>query len=134
MNNCIFCKIINKEIPIHKVYEDGNVLAFLDINPASPGHTLVIPKNHYANLEELPDPEAGLIMAVARKVGANLLSGLGAAGYNLIQSNGAAAGQEVLHFHLHVIPRGPGDGLKFWKPQKYELGQAEDILNKIKIN
>jgi histidine triad (HIT) family protein len=111
--DCIFCGIVAKQVPSTVVYEDDEIIAFLDIRPINPGHTLVIPKNHTANLEEL-DPElGGRLFKVAGRVAAALRkSGLRAEGINVWLADGKAAFQEVPHIHIHVIPRFEGDGLR----------------------
>ena len=111
--SCIFCKIVAGELPSSTVYEDDQVVAFLDIRPINPGHTLVIPKHHAANLAEL-DPEiGGRITQVGMKIASALRrSGLRCEGVNLWLADGKVAGQEVFHVHMHVIPRFSGDGLR----------------------
>lgn len=131
---CIFCKIIAGEIPSYQVYEDESTLAFLDINPVNPGHALVVPKKHFANLEEADEEILCQIIKTVKKVGLSLKKNLAASGYNLAVNNDPAAGQIVPHLHFHVIPRLPGDGLKPWPQMKYQASQAEKILIKIKIN
>ncbi len=134
MEDCIFCKIITGEIPSFKVYEDEYTLAFLDINPVNPGHTLVVPKKHLVNIEEADEETLCQLMKTVKKVGLSLKDNLGAAGYNLGVNNGPVAGQLVPHLHVHVIPRIANDGLEPWPPKKYQVGEAEAVLKKIKIN
>ncbi len=115
----IFAKLVAGEIPCQRVFENDHVLAFLDINPLSEGHTLVIPKRPVERLEDLPPDEAAelgrQVAAVARKV----IGVIGAPGYNVLQNNGTVAGQEVPYVHFHIIPRREGDGLGYrWRPQK----------------
>ncbi|MDR2503011.1 MAG: HIT family protein [Deltaproteobacteria bacterium] len=118
--SCIFCAIIRGEVPCVKIYEDDNVLAFLDLHPVRPGHTLVLPKTHAATLLELEPGSGEAVIQAMRKVGRAMRAGLGAEGFNCLQNNFAAAGQEVMHLHWHVIPRNKGDGLAFiWNPGKY---------------
>ena len=100
---CIFCKIIKGEIPSYKVYEDDQVMAFLDINPYSPGHTLIIPKKHTLDINSITDKDLMHIMKVSRKIAKLLTEKLNCDGFTLIQNNGFV--QEVKHFHLHVIPK-----------------------------
>lgn len=100
---CIFCKIIKGEIPCKKIYEDEKVLAFLDINPMSPGHTLVIPKKHTLDSQTIDKDELIYILDVVRKLSINITNKMGADGYSIIQNNGIA--QDVKHFHIHIIPR-----------------------------
>ena len=105
MDNCIFCKMVKGEIPCAKVYEDQDILAFLDINPASKGHTLVITKEHFANFTLVPKDLLGKAYAVAQKIAQAQISQLGAEGANVITNINEIAGQSVMHFHIHVIPR-----------------------------
>jgi len=130
--DCIFCKIIAGVIPSFKVYEDKNTLAFLDIAPVNPGHTLIVPKKHYANMEEIPEEELGRLAAAIKRVGKAIKDGLGAEGYNITESNDPIAGQVVPHLHFHVIPRRQGDGLSLWPQGKYGPGEAEEAVKKIK--
>ncbi|OGZ41896.1 MAG: hypothetical protein A3C80_04335 [Candidatus Ryanbacteria bacterium RIFCSPHIGHO2_02_FULL_45_43] len=110
MNHCLFCKIASGEIPSEKIYEDENVLAFLDIQPRSPGHTMIIPKNHAANLSELPDSAIGPFFSSVKKVTDMLKKALTPDGFTLGMNYGAAAGQEVQHMHFHIMPRWFTDG------------------------
>ncbi len=120
---CIFCKIVNGEIPAKVVYEDEYVLAFLDINPRSKGHTLVIPKKHYETFDEIPDEELSkFILGVKRTV--EKLKKLGFKGYNIVNNNGKVAGQEVNHVHFHIIPRfGEEEGIIFGKVVDVDLDE-----------
>jgi len=102
---CVFCKIADKEADATVVYEDSNTLAFLDIHPLNPGHTLVIPKKHYANMLEMPSEEAGRVFASVSKVMKGVQKASAADGISIGQSNGRAASQEVFHMHVHIIPR-----------------------------
>ena len=104
-NNCVFCAIAAGEIPSFKIYEDGNFLAYLDINPVSEGHTLVIPKAHTQGLLDTPEEMLGALLATVKKVAAHLKAVLPCDGFNIVQNNGAAAGQSVGHIHFHIIPR-----------------------------
>jgi len=131
--SCIFCKIIAGEIPSYKVYEDENSLAFLDINPVNSGHTLVIPKKHFANIEEVDEQTLCQVVKIVKWVGASLKNNLGAAGYNVLVNNDPAAGQIVPHLHFHVVPRAGDDNLHLWPQKKYKKNEAEEVLNKIKI-
>ena len=108
---CIFCKIVQGQIPCAKVYEDELTLAFMDIGQASEGHVLVASKRHAANLLELTAEEAGAVMQTAQRVAAAAAQTFEPEGITLFQANGAAGGQTVFHFHLHVLPRRTGDGL-----------------------
>ena len=110
--NCIFCKIANGEIPSKTLYEDDSFRVILDISPASKGHAIILPKNHAANLYELPDEDASKIMLVAKKVATVLKDVLHCDGMNILQNNGEAAGQTVFHLHVHLIPRYENDTVK----------------------
>lgn len=115
--NCIFCKIANGEIPSRTLYEDSDFRAILDLGPATKGHCLILPKNHAANLFELPTEDAQKILVVARNLATVMKEKLAFDGMNLVQNNGEAAGQTVNHFHLHMIPRYVGDGQSInWVP------------------
>jgi histidine triad (HIT) family protein len=105
MEKDIFCKIIDREIPCHKIYEDDDVLAFLDISQATKGHTLVVSKKHYDNFLTTPQEEMHKVMDVAQRIGQAEMSILGAKGVNILTNVGEPAGQSVMHFHVHVIPR-----------------------------
>ncbi len=107
---CIFCKIVRGEIKAFKVYEDDKVVAFLDINPCSKGHTLVIPKKHYDTLMDMSKEEVGYLFAIANEIGKRAIQVLGAKGYNLGINVGKAAGQEIMHVHAQCIPRYENDG------------------------
>src|SRR3989344_6765342 len=122
--SCVFCKIVNWETPSQRVYEDDKYIAFLDINPINFGHTLIIPREHYENVESSPDEVlAGMIM-LAKKIGPAMASAMKADGYNIKINNGRAAGQEVDHVHMHVIPRLAGDGIyALPKRDRYPEGQ-----------
>ena len=126
-DNCIFCKIANGEIPSATLYEDEDFRVILDLGPASKGHALILPKEHAANLYELPDELAAKAMVVAKKVGSVLAKGLNCDGLNVVQNNGEAAGQTVFHFHIHLIPRFKGDEKQVklpWEPGKLK----EEVL------
>lgn len=131
MDSCIFCKIIAGEVPSAKIYENEDVLAFLDINPVNPGHTLVVPKKHCKNFYETPDDVLAKLIAVSKKVTHAMKRGLDADGTNITLNNDPAAGQVVEHTHIHVIPRHAGDGLRLWPQKPYpegEMDRARDAL------
>ena len=109
-DNCIFCKIAAGEIPSKTLYEDEKFRVILDLGPATRGHALVIPKEHYADLYEIPEETAGEAMKVAKKMAAVMTEKLKADGFNIVQNNGEVSGQSVFHFHIHLIPRYEGDG------------------------
>jgi histidine triad (HIT) family protein len=115
--NCIFCKIVAGEIPSAIVDEDDSTIAFMDINPATRGHALVIPREHYTDLREIPSDELAAVATAAQRLAVRASDRLGADGVNLLNSCGAAAWQTVFHFHVHVIPRYSGDPLRLpWTP------------------
>ena len=115
--NCIFCKIANGEIPSTTLYEDEDFRVILDLGPATRGHALLLPKNHFANLFELDDETAQKAILVAKKMAGKMKAALGADGFNLVQKNGEAAGQTVFHFHMHLIPRYENDNAGIlWEP------------------
>lgn len=111
MKGCVFCAIVAGEAPSHGVYEDDHAIAFMDINPATDGHTLVIPKRHAPDLWELPEEDGVAVFRAARTVAHALREGLQPDGLNVLQSNGTAALQTVFHYHVHLIPRYHGDGI-----------------------
>jgi histidine triad (HIT) family protein len=113
INECIFCRIIRREIPAEVLYEDDHVLAFLDINPIHFGHALVVPKSHCADFLSLPAGCYSSVLTAAHRVTQALVSALHLEGYNLFSNNGRVAGQSVFHFHLHVTPRYPDDNIRF---------------------
>lgn len=114
--NCIFCKILAGEIPSTAVYEDDDFKAILDVNPAARCHVIILPKNHAANIYELPDEDASKIMVVAKKIATAIEKAYHCDGVNILQNNGEAAGQTVFHLHVHVIPRFKGDTVNIgWK-------------------
>jgi histidine triad (HIT) family protein len=110
---CLFCRIIKKELPSVVVHEDNNVIAILDVFPATPGHTLVLPKAHIENIYSMPPETGAQIMNTAIMLAKSMKQQLKPAGLNLVQSNGASAGQEIFHFHLHVLPRYEHDSVSF---------------------
>ena len=121
MENCIFCKIANGEIPAATLYEDENFRVILDLGPASKGHALILPKSHAANIYEMPDEMAGA-----------LTKALNCDGFNIVQNNGECAGQTVFHFHMHLIPRYKEDGVGItWTPGSLTDEVKEEILSKV---
>jgi len=129
--DCIFCKIINQQIPCHLVAQTPDYLAFLDINPVRPGHTLVIPKGHWDSLAVTPPEVVAGLFKFAQTVARSVLAGTGSDGFNLTVNNGAAAGQVVNHTHIHIIPRQVGDGLPSWPQGDYLPDQAGQLAEKI---
>lgn len=131
--NCIFCKIANGEIPSTTLYEDEDFRVILDMGPATRGHALLLPKEHYANLFELDDELAAKALVTAKKVAARMKDALGADGFNLVQNNGEAAGQTVFHFHMHLIPRYKNDNVGLgWHMGELTDEDRDEILGKLK--
>ena len=117
--NCIFCKIVQGRIPCARVYEDERVIAFLDINPIAAGHTLLVLKEHYPTLLDVPAGEGEHLLRAMRRVAWAVLKATKASGFNCIQNNFACAGQMVFHSHWHIIPRFDNDGLPDWPGGQY---------------
>lgn len=131
-DNCIFCKIANGDIPSKAIYEDELFKVILDLGPATKGHVLILPKNHYADIYELPERDAEKTIVLAKKMAALLKEKLNCDGLNLVQNNGEAAGQTVFHFHLHLIPRYGDDGQTLgWKPKEATDEELEEVRKKI---
>jgi len=129
---CIFCKIAGHEIPARVALDDPEVMAFLDINPLSPGHLVVIPKYHCATIDELPVSDAQQLGGALPRLVAAVRSLPGVGGVNVLQNNGSCAGQVVGHVHVHVIPRAEQDGLGYrWNTTEYAPGQADRVLEQL---
>ncbi len=135
MENCIFCKIIKGETPCIKVYEDEDTLVILDLKPNTKGHTLIIPKKHHQNLLEEDPTRGNKLLEVIQKIGKAQKEGLKATGINIMINIGKDAGQEIMHTHIHLIPRYEGDGLKHWprhkEPEEERTLTAEKIISKL---
>ncbi len=132
MDDCIFCKIVKKEIPANIVYENKTTLAFLDITPVNIGHSLVIPKKHYINIYETPEDILLDMMKTVKKISHAIKKGLSADGINVTMNNDPAAGQAVFHSHIHVIPRIANDGFGPWHGKRlYQEGEKEVVVRKI---
>lgn len=130
-DNCIFCKLANGVFPTNSIYEDENFNVILDVSPATKGHALILPKEHYANIYEIPSELLAEAVKVAQKVIKHVTPILGCDGYNLLQNNGEAAGQTVFHFHLHLIPRYAEEEngeILSWKPTT----MSEEALKQLK--
>jgi histidine triad (HIT) family protein len=134
MPDCIFCKIIAGEIPSHKVYEDDRVLAFLDIRPLNPGHTLVVPKSHADTWLANGDEDAMATASVARKIAPAILRAVGADACNVTSNIGKAAGQVVFHTHFHIIPRHENDGYKSWHRIVDETSDPAVVAERIRVS
>lgn len=130
--SCIFCRIVAGELPSTKIYEDATTFAFMDINPGTDGHALVIPKVHAVDIHDVPPDVLGDMARTAQRIARAAKTGLGCAGVNLVQSSGAAAFQSVFHIHIHVIPRYEGDAVRLpWTPRpgdKAVIGSTADKL------
>ena len=132
MSDCIFCKIANGEIPSNTIFENDDFRVILDNGPATKGHALVLPKKHYADLFEIPEETLSGAAKVAKNVASIMKDKLNFDGVNLVQNNGAAAGQSVLHFHPHIIPRYKNDGQNIlWKPTSPSAEELVEIKNTI---
>ena len=130
--NCIFCKIANGEIPSRTLYEDEKFRVIMDLGPATRGHSLILPKEHYANLYEIPEDLAADAAKLAKKLAIRMTEKLGADGFNIIQNNNEAAGQTVPHYHVHLIPRYQNDGQHIlWNPGEMPAEEMDEILNTI---
>ena len=131
-DDCIFCKLANGEIPTNTIYEDNDFRVFLDAAPATKGHCLIVPKEHFDNLEELSDDVASKVFPLAKKMMKLLKEKLDWDGFNVVQNNGEVAGQTVFHFHTHLIPRYIDDGQNLnMKPSSPKEGELEEVLNLI---
>lgn len=129
MSNCIFCKIVNNELPGYKLYEDEDILAFMDIQPINPGHLLIIPKKHAELISEVDDEVVAKMNVTAKRLNTALRkSGLKTEGVNFFLADGEAAGQEIFHVHLHVFPRFKNDGFGIRFPENYRNKPSADEL------
>lgn len=135
MNDCLFCKIVKGEIPSEKVYGDEYLYAFLDIRPVNPGHVLLVPKQHFANLYEIPDEVLANLAPVIKKLAIAVKKAVGADGMNIGMNNDSAAGQLVFHAHIHIMPRYKNDGYKPWIGEPYKNDEARyEMAQKIKAS
>ena len=131
-DNCIFCKLASGEIPSATIYEDADFRVILDLSPASKGHALIIPKEHYRNLYDLDDELAAKALVLAKKMICKMKDILGCDGYNIVQNNEEPAGQTVFHFHMHLIPRYENDGQHIlWNPGESTPEELEEIRKTI---
>ncbi|PLX20888.1 HIT family protein [Candidatus Parcubacteria bacterium] len=131
MEDCIFCKIVNQELASYKVHESDKVLAFLDVLPMSSGHTIVAPKEHFSDVESLPNEILSEMAIIFKKIGKAMMDSLGVEGYSVLLDNKSAANQHVPHVHFHIVPRKEGDGFKRWMQSAYEEGEARKIAEQI---
>ena len=135
-DNCIFCKLANKEIPTNIIYEDEKFTVILDASPATKGHALILPKNHAANIYELPDEDAAAVFVLAKKMATKMTEILHCDGFNIVQNNGEVAGQTVFHFHMHLIPRYKNDGNEeklSWNHADFSADEIAEICQKLDI-
>ncbi len=132
--NCVFCKIVEGKIPSIKVYEDEKILAFMDINPLNPGHTLVIPKEHFETIFEISSQDYALISATAARISVAIKKALQPDGVNIMQLNGKAANQVVPHLHMHITPRWFEDGLTIsaWEPKPGDIESVKQNAERIR--
>ncbi len=131
-DNCIFCKIANGEIPSRTLYEDEDFRVIMDLAPATKGHSLIMPKNHYKNIYEIADDTAAKVFPLAKKMAALMTEKLGADGFNIVQNNNEVAGQTLFHFHVHLIPRYNDDNQSLvMKPQEVTDAQLDEIRDTI---
>ena len=130
---CIFCKIVRKQAPASIIYEDETVMAFLDIRPLNEGHTLVIPKKHYVDIFDIPEDQLSKVHTAAKQVSIAAKKATNSDGVSIIQQNGKAAGQEIFHFHVHVMPRFEGQKLPgFGERKEVKKVKLDDVVKKIK--
>ncbi len=131
-NDCIFCKIANGEIPSRTLYEDEDFRVIMDLAPATKGHSLILPKEHYKNIYEIADDTAAKVLPLAKKIATLMTEKLGADGFNIVQNNNEVAGQTVFHFHVHLIPRYNDDNQSLvMKPQEMTDAQLDVIKEQI---
>lgn len=132
LEDCIFCKLANGDIPTKTIYEDEKFRVILDMSPATKGHALILPKDHYANLYEIPEDLAVDCMKLAKKMAISMTEALKCDGFNLVQNNGETAGQTIFHFHMHLIPRYVDDDQEInWRPTEVSSEELEKIREKI---
>ena len=133
MDNCIFCKIANGEIPSATLYEDEEFRVILDLGPATKGHALILPKTHAANIYEISEDMAAKAMILAKKMATKMTKALNCDGFNIVQNNGEPAGQTVFHFHMHLIPRYKNDNVGLgWHMGELTEEDKKEILEKLK--
>lgn len=131
-SNCIFCKILNNEIPSKKIYEDDDFLAMLDIAPATRGHVLIVPKEHAVTMSDLSDDKLSKILVLAKKIVDAMKKVHGFTDYNIIQNNGRLAGQTVSHYHLHLIPRYSVDEVSLWSPHEDDPSVTDELASAVR--
>ncbi len=133
MADCVICQIVEGKVPSKKIYEDDEIVAFLDVNGATPGHTFVVPKQHYPIFEQVPDPLVAKLFTLSNKISTALFETLQVQGTNIFVTNGVSAGQSVAHFVINVIPRKEGDGVNLqWQPRQLSEEEMSTVELKIK--
>lgn len=132
MTDCLFCKIVAKEIPSQPVFENDQVYAFMDIRPTNEGHVLVVPKKHSVDIFDTPSETLGQMMSAAKQLSEAVMNAVNADGVNLLMNSKGAAGQIIFHAHMHVIPRFSTDGLKHWHGHERTTEQLETAASKIR--
>ncbi len=132
MGECLFCKIVDKKLPADIVYEDDSVVAFLDIYPNNPGHTLVVSKNHFEDLLATPDGELAKLISAVKFLGDKIMQAVRADGFNIGVNTKPASGQVIFHTHFHIIPRFKDDGLKHWPQKQFSKEEMQRIQEAIK--
>jgi len=133
-SDCIFCKLANGDIPTNVIYEDDDFTVILDASPATKGHALILPKEHYANIYELPDDIAAKVMPLAKKLASHMTEVLHCDGFNIVQNNGEVAGQTVFHFHVHLIPRYKnGPDILGWSHESFTDEEIAAIRGSLKM-
>jgi histidine triad (HIT) family protein len=131
--NCVFCKIVAGQLPSFKLLEDEATIAFMDINPVNPGHALAVAKGHWPTVDVIPADVLAAVARTAQKIAKASIAALKPAGVNLVQANGAAAGQSVPHLHIHIMPRRPGDDVSLnWEPKPGDRAEIEAVCRKLK--
>lgn len=132
--NCIFCKLSNHVFDTNMIYEDDDFAVILDLSPAAKGHALILPKEHYANIYELPEDLTSKAFLLAKKMASHLTEKLKCDGFNIVQNNGETAGQTVFHFHIHLIPRYKDDNQKIgWKPLEVSNDDLAALAKEIRL-
>lgn len=135
-DNCIFCKLANGDIPTNSIYEDDDFKVILDASPATKGHALILPKQHYANIFEIEDETLAKAAKLAKKIMTHEKDVLGCEGYNLVQNNGEVAGQTVFHFHMHLIPRylnAKNNDILSWSHETFSPEEMAEIRDSLKM-
>lgn len=132
-DDCIFCKLANGVFATNSIYEDEDFNVILDAGPATKGHALILPKEHYANIYEMPEDLLAKVMILAKKQAVHMTEKLGCDGFNIVQNNGETAGQTVFHYHLHLIPRYADDGQNIlWNPTKPDDQAQKELCDHLK--